>query len=48
MSPFLSNRDTPKQGKFLMPGLIDARASQLFETVPQNVAMLSHYAMPNF
>ncbi|WP_236252902.1 amidohydrolase family protein [Echinicola sp. 20G] len=35
------------QGKFLMPGLIDAHVHLLFESVPQTQAMLSDYAMLN-
>lgn len=35
------------QGKFLMPGLIDAHVHLLFESVPQMQAMFSDYAMLN-
>lgn len=35
------------QGKFLMPGLIDAHVHLLFESVPQMQAMMSDYAMLN-
>lgn len=35
------------QGKFLMPGLIDAHVHLLFESVPQTQAMMSDYAMLN-
>lgn len=35
------------QGKFLMPGLIDAHAHLLFESVPQMQAMMSDFAMLN-
>lgn len=35
------------QGKFLMPGLIDAHVHLLFESVPQMQAMISDYAMLN-
>jgi len=36
------------QGKFLMPGLIDAHVHLLFESVPKMMAMTSDYAMLNF
>jgi len=35
------------QGKFLMPGLIDAHVHLLFESVPQMQAMMSDFAMLN-
>lgn len=35
------------QGKFLMPGLIDAHVHLLFESVPQMQAMVSDFAMLN-
>lgn len=35
------------QGKFLMPGLIDAHVHLIFESVPQMQAMLSDFAMLN-
>lgn len=35
------------QGKFLMPGLIDAHVHLLFESVPQVQAMMSDFAMLN-
>src|SRR5690606_20841463 len=35
------------QGKFLMPGLIDAHVHLLFESVPQMQAMFSDFAMLN-
>ena len=35
------------QGKFLMPGLIDAHVHLLFESVPKMQAMLSDFAMLN-
>lgn len=35
------------EGKFLMPGLIDAHVHLLFESVPQMQAMMSDYAMLN-
>lgn len=35
------------QGKFLMPGLIDAHVHVLFESVPQTQAMMSDFAMLN-
>lgn len=35
------------QGKFLMPGLIDAHVHLLFESVPQIQAMMSDFAMLN-
>lgn len=35
------------QGKFLMPGLIDAHVHLLFESVPQMQAMISDFAMLN-
>lgn len=36
------------QGKFMMPGLIDAHVHLLFESVSQTQAMLSDFAMLNF
>lgn len=36
------------QGKFLMPGLIDAHVHLMFESVPQMQAMVSDFAMLNF
>jgi len=35
------------QGKFLMPGLIDAHVHLLFESIPQMQAMVSDFAMLN-
>ena len=35
------------QGKFLMPGLIDAHVHLLFESVPQMQAMMNDFAMLN-
>lgn len=42
-----STRIIDGQGKFLMPGLIDAHVHLLFESVPKMQAMLSDFAMLN-